>query len=97
MFQAPALPQWDEFVIGDCLFHCTVSQGSGKLLIFCIIVFTLPFQMSSNVSKLNTQETEEALIGFSKAEISRFSSTGFHFTLQIMFVPSESLWLPRLL
>lgn len=97
MSQAPVFPQEDEFVAVDRLFHCTVSQGSGKLLSFGRIVFALPFQMSSNVSKLNTQETEKALIGFCEAEISHFPSMGFCFTLQIMFVPSESLWLPCLL
>lgn len=75
------------------LFHCPVSQGSGKLLCFSVIPFTLLFQLSSNVSKLNTQEAEQASIAFSTAEVSRFSSIGFHFTLQITSVPSESLWL----
>lgn len=54
MFWSPALPQQDELIAGDCLFHCMVAEGSGKLLSVRIIVFTLLFQMSSNVSKLNT-------------------------------------------
>lgn len=70
-------------------FCCMAAEGSGNLLSACMVLSTLLFRRL----QMYLNYTSRRLTGFSRAEISCSSSIGLHFTLQIMFLPSESLWL----